>query len=190
MAGGDRAGGGSAQIREIAVVQVQRLEAPGPGREHHHHAGHARQAELGIVEEAGAHLDRETRQSRHERGLDVDLAVHLGEVHVQDRRHHDAAGGERRERAGDGVDDLGVELDAAPELVLGQDRERHAACPGQGARAPGLGSSPRISVNRRMSTLRPLSTTAISSPGARTLPASSAATPTAPPPSTICCSCQ
>jgi hypothetical protein len=47
-----------------------------------------------------------------------------------------------------------------------------------------------ISLNRRMSMLRPLSSTTRLAPGASTLPASSAATPTAAPPSTICCSCQ
>jgi hypothetical protein len=60
-------GGSGADIGEIAIVEQQRLEHSGPCREQHHQSGCARQADLGVVEEARRDLDRETVDPGHDR---------------------------------------------------------------------------------------------------------------------------
>ena len=103
----DRAGGGGADIGEIAIVEQQRLDQPGSCRQQHHHAVDAGQAELRIVEEAGADLDGEAVDARHIGRLHIDLAAMLGNVEPQDRRHRHRQSGQRAESvldAGDGVE--------------------------------------------------------------------------------------
>ena len=58
----------------------------------------ARQAELRIVEEAGADLDGEAVDAGHIGGLHVDLAAMLGDVEPQDRRHRHRAWSRARGR--------------------------------------------------------------------------------------------
>ena len=86
------------------------------------------QAELRVVEEAGADLDREAVEAGDPGGLDVDLAVHRRERHRQDRRHDDAAGVEGGEGALGDVDGGEVERDGAAEVGFGDEEDvmRHA----------------------------------------------------------------
>ena len=123
VAGGDGAGGGGADVGQVAVVEEERLDEAGGGGEEDHQAVEGGQAALGVVEEAGADLDREAVEAGEVRGLDVDLAVDGGQRHREDRRHDDAAGVERGEGALDGVDGGEVERDGAAELGLGDDED-------------------------------------------------------------------
>jgi len=100
MAGGDCPGSRRADIGQVAVVEENRLDDPGLGAEEDHETIEAGQAELGIVEETGADLDREAVEPRHISGLHVDFAMPFGNRHRQDRRHHHAAGREVLRRRG------------------------------------------------------------------------------------------
>src|SRR5690606_11568517 len=71
----DSSGGGRAHIGQVAIVEKQRLDQPGLCREQDHQAVEAWQAKLGIVEETGAHLDREAIETRDVGGLHVHFAV-------------------------------------------------------------------------------------------------------------------
>ena len=84
----DRAGRGGTHVGEIAVVEQQRLDQPGAGAEQHHQPVQARQSEPGIVEEPRADLDGEAVEAGHIGRLHVHLAAMLGDVEAQDRRHH------------------------------------------------------------------------------------------------------
>ena len=123
VAGGDAAGGGGADVGQVAVVEEERLDEAGGGGEEDHQAVERGQAELRVVEEAGADLDREAGEAGEERGLDVDLAVHCRQRHREDGGHDDAAGVERGEGALDGVDGGEVERHGATELGLGDDQD-------------------------------------------------------------------
>src|SRR5579885_1740323 len=108
-------------IRQIAVVEQHRLDEAGAGAQQHHEAVEARQSALRIVEEAGADLDGEAWDAGDIGGLHIDLAVRLGNVEAQDRRHRHRLGRERVERRLDDGDGVGVDGDAAAKLRLGQD---------------------------------------------------------------------
>ena len=123
VAGGDGAGGGGADVGQVAVVEEERLDEAGGGGEEDHQAVERGQAELGVVEEAGADLDREAGEAGEVRGLDVDLAVDCRQRHREDGGHDDAAGVERGEGALDGVDGGEVERHGATELGLGDDQD-------------------------------------------------------------------
>jgi hypothetical protein len=131
MPGRDRACGRRAHIGQIAIVQEHGLDQPGLRRKQHHKTVQARQAERGIVEEAGADLDRKALEARNIGGLDVDLAIGVGDRHRQNRRHHHLARGERGESPLDRVDDGEIEPHRRAQLVFGQDGDvmRHKALP-------------------------------------------------------------
>src|SRR5690606_14496719 len=109
---------------------------PGPGREKDHQAVEAGQAELRVVEEAGADLDGEAVEAGDVGGLDVDLAMGVGNGHGQDRRHDDAAFGQGGEGAGDDVDCREVEADDGAQIGLGKhgDVTRHGDVPSPDSR--------------------------------------------------------
>ena len=177
--GSRRPGGGRAHVGQVAIVEQQRLDQPGRRRQQDHHAVGRGQADLRIVEETGADLDGKAVKVRHIGRLHVDLAMMFGNVEAQDRRHRHRQGGERPEgvlHTGDGVE---VQLHDRPEIGLGEDR--HA---GHAARSrPSRHALLTMSRCRFMSMFLPDST-ATSGPLASTLPASRAAMPTAPAPST------
>ncbi len=131
MACGDRPGRSRAHVGQIAIVEQQRLDQAGPGGEQDHQPVEARQAELRIVEEAGADLDREPLEAGNIGGLDVDLAIGLRDRHRQDRRHHHASRGERGEGPLDDADRVEIEMDDPAQLLLRQHRHvmRHRPVP-------------------------------------------------------------
>ncbi len=123
VAGRDGAGRRRADVGEVAVVEEQRVDEAGLRREQDHQPVEARQAELRVVEEARAHLDREAVEAGDVGRLHVDLAVRLRDRHRQDRRHHDAARGERGEGPLDRVDRLEVEADRLAEIGFRRDQD-------------------------------------------------------------------
>src|SRR3954454_11488522 len=185
MLGRDRTGGGGAYIREIAVVEEQRLDQSGLCREQHHHAVDARQAELGVVEEAGADLDGETIDAGHIGGLHIDLAAMLGDVEPENRRHRHGKRGQGAEGVFDAGNSIEIERHEGAQLRGGEDGH-----PAHGTRSGSASASPLTTRRcRPMSMLSPVRTTTVG-PLVLTLPASRAPMPTAPAPSTISRSCR
>ena len=173
------AGGGRAHVGQIAVVEQQRLDQSRLCRQQHHQSVGARQTELGIVEEARADLDGKTVEPRHVGRLHVDLAAMLGDVEPHDRRHGDR---QRRQRAKGSLhagNRIEIQLHDLPEITFGEDRYAAHAAP---SCAPT--NSPHTTCRcSAMSIFRP-ETRTTTGPETLTLPASSAAMPTAPAPST------
>ena len=123
VAGGDGAGGGGADVGQVAVVEEEGLDEAGLRAEEDHQAVERGQAALGVVEEAGADLDREAVEAGEEGGLDVDLAVDRRQGHREHRGHDDAAGVEGGEGAFGDVDGGEVERDGAAEVGLGDEQD-------------------------------------------------------------------
>ncbi|MEY9586875.1 hypothetical protein ABIA15_005696 [Sinorhizobium fredii] len=185
MFGCDCPGRRRPHVGQVAIVDEQRLNQPRAARQQYHHAIGARQADLRIVEEAGADLDREAVEARHIGGLDVDLAAMLGNIEPQDRRHRHRPGGECVEGILDAGNRLAIKRHDAAQLRLGENRHPcHAASSRNGSVSPFI--TRRC---RPMSTLRPETMTTIGPPVILILPARSAAMPTAPAPSTTSRSC-
>jgi hypothetical protein len=117
---GNCAGCGRAHIGEVSVVQQQGVHQAGLGGEQDHQAVEAGQADLGVVEETWADLDRETIEARDIRRLHVDLAMRIGDVHGQDRRHDDLAARQGAEGLLNDIHGGRVQMHAGAQVAFGE----------------------------------------------------------------------
>ena len=166
-----------AHVGQIAVVQQQRLDKPGAGRQHHHHAIGRWQAKGGVAEETGADLDRKAVDPRHIGGFHIDLAAMLGKIKSQDRGHGDRQGGQRPKRAFDAFNAGQIKRHQQAQIGLGQNGDRGSHANSSALLAPAITracKSGSIFCPDRIAT---------TGPEATTLPARMAPIPTAAAPS-------
>ena len=175
----DSAGRRRPNVGQIAVVEKHRLDDSGFRVEQHHQAVQAGQPAFRIIEEAGADLDGEAVEAGHVGGLHVDLAAMRLDRHGEDRRHHDAAFGERAKGVLHDRHRVEIERDALPQLGLRQDRHaRHSPPSDSTSLAGAIACWKRV-----MSMFFPETMIATRSPSVAARAASSAAIPMAPAPS-------
>ncbi len=124
---GDRARRRGSDIRQIAIVEEQRVAAPGFGRNDADHAPARGQAFGAVVGKPCRDLEGEAGEAAYIGGFGVDLALMIGNINGHDRWHCDLALRERGKAAFDSVDQRAIEANGVSKFVLVQQKKRHGA---------------------------------------------------------------
>ncbi len=106
VSGDHRAGGGSADVGEMALIEEDALELGGLLAEHEHQTVGLGQTELDVVVETRRHLDDEDVIVLDIAVLDVDVARRVVKYQLAHRRHHHVTVGVGDESLFDGRCDI------------------------------------------------------------------------------------